>query len=136
MLPQPFQDFLNYTLSQREVALVIAANDGEASEFEAELNAGGFGDAGDIFVLLECVKSVGKHYLILTPTNFKPAYDFAVQYPTGQVEIFNHQTMKPEVVSPEYQNSAVIFLITKDNLSAMQNRGLNILDKAGLTYQS
>ncbi len=116
--------------------MVIAANEQETARFKIVLDGAGFSDAGDIFSLLERVASANKTYLVLSQTNFKLAYDFVAQYPTGQIEIFNPQTMKSEIAAPNYQNSAVVFLITKENLSAMQNSGLKILGKVGLTYQS
>ena len=66
----------------------------------------------------------------------KDFYDFLVQYPTGQIEIFDNSTMESKTISPDYANSCKIFLVLKEDLNKLQEKGWDILANTGLAYQS
>lgn len=66
----------------------------------------------------------------------KDFYDFIVQYPTGQVEFFNKKTMQSETFTPDYKNSAIVFLVEKNNLNNLQSQGFDLLSKAGPAFRS
>jgi hypothetical protein len=59
-----------------------------------------------------------------------------VQYPTGQIEIYDTFNLKSQTVVPSYKEVSVIFLITKDVLKKAQEAGFTLLEKVGITYQS
>ena len=63
-------------------------------------------------------------------------YDFALQYPTGQIEIYDKFNLKSQTVTPSYKDVAVVFLITKDTLKKAQEAGFMLLEQVGITYQS
>lgn len=131
-----FIDFLKLTISQKEVSLVIAQDEKELKSFQKILNTNNFNEAKDVNQIMERVKQPAKTYFIVTPNLPKDAYDFLIQYPTGQVEIFNPASMKFDIMYPNYQNSVVIFIITKENLASLERQGFNIKMGAGLAYQN
>ena len=132
---QKFTKFIKCVSSQKEVSLVIAKDEGELQEFQNILNKEAFKNINDIYELTSKIKTSHKSYLILDKNFDKNIYDFLVQYPTGQVEIFNSKKMKSETSTPLYRDSAIIFLATSDNLNHIQKKGFDILGNSGLTYQ-
>lgn len=82
------------------------------------------------------MKANSKIYFCIEENFPKALYDLVIQYPTGQVEIFDFHSMKSTVVSPNYDKSSIILLVTKDNLSYFQNKGYSILEHVGIAYQS
>jgi hypothetical protein len=127
---QPFNDFLE-AASGREVALAIAKNEDELKEFTQSMNELGFKEAGKTLDLLSYLKS----YMVAKDDTAKNIYDFAVQYPTGQVEIFDKDKMQSETFSPGYTNSAV-FLIDEKVLNKLSAEGFDLLSVAGPAYRS
>ena len=75
-------------------------------------------------------------YLSVDENMNKDVYDFIVQYPTGQVEIFDNTAMKSNTFSPNHTNSCVVILVLKEDLSKIQEKGWDILSLCGVTYQS
>jgi hypothetical protein len=135
---QQFFRFLSLTSPQKEVSLAMARDEAELEEFQEILNQQGFRQSKNAFELQEGAKTPSKSYLLLdylSKKDLKDAYDFCVQYPTGSVELFNRKQMQSVVVSPNYQNTTVIFLAKKEIIFKMQKQGLNILAAVGLTYQ-
>ena len=127
---QSFNDFLEVT-SGREVALAIAKDDNELKDFYQSLNELGFKETismSDIFSNL-------KSFIVIAEDKGKETYDFATQYPTGQVEIFNRNHMNSKVFSPDYGNS-VVLLIDEKVFNKLSAEGLDLLSVAGPAYRS
>jgi len=110
--------FLSLCPGETEVALVIASESDELVDFTQ--------------VLAES----GVPFLLVNADNEKTAYDYAVQYPTGQIEIFDADKMQSIVTHPVYEGSAFALLMTADTLAHMQSAGLDLLSVVGLTYRS
>ena len=127
---QPFNDFLE-TVSGREVALAIAKDENELKEFSQSMNELGFKEAEKTPDLLSYPKS----YMVAKDDMGKDIYDFAVQYSTGQVEIFDKDKMRSETLSPDYKNSAVL-LIDEKVLNRLSAEGLDLLSVAGPAYRT
>lgn len=129
--------FLAYASNQREVSLVIAKNDQELARFCDELNALGVVAAKNPLELLSHAELPGKMYgVVAGVADAKDYYDFAIQYPTGQVEIWNRETMQPHGGTPCYEGVSLLLLITKENVTACQKNGMDFLASTGLVFQS
>lgn len=131
-----FTDFLKHSVSQKEISLAIAKNDQELNQFEETLHQSGFKKAYEVAEILNGIKEDSKVYYFIDEKFPKALYDLIVQYPTGQVEIFDLRSMKSTVVTPSYTKSAIILLVTKDTLSYFQSKGQSILEYVGMAYQS
>jgi len=130
------QEYLNFVKSQKEVGFMIAKNKQELKEFKKELSSTSFIKSNNISQLGENLKISGKNYLVLEDDDLKSVYDFLIQYPTGQIEVFNKQSMKSEIIIPDYIKNTTVFLVTKKYLSKIKEEGYDLLSHAGLTYQS
>ncbi|MCX6800096.1 MAG: hypothetical protein NT091_03050 [Candidatus Falkowbacteria bacterium] len=81
-------------------------------------------------------KSANKQYFLIEQSNnFKDVYDFMAQYASGQVQIYNQKTLKADVFNPDYVNSCILFLITKENILNLKSQGYDLISLAGITYQ-
>ena len=131
--------FLEKTLSQKDVSLVVARDSKEIKAFEAVLVGEGFKMVNHISEILSALNNPSKSVkLYISPDhgNVKALYDFLIQYPTGQVEIFNDKQMQSEILHPEYTNSAIVLLILKDELKRLELSNFAFAQYAGLAFQS
>ena len=131
-----FSDFIKHTASQKEISLVIAKDDQEFRHFQETLDNAGFQKVHEVPEILKNMNENSKVYYCIEESFPKALYDLVIQYPTGQVEIFDVHSMKSTVVSPNYEKSSIILLVTKDNLSYFQSKGYSILEYVGIAYQS
>lgn len=131
-----FNEFLKYTLSQKEVSLAMAQDDAELNRFVEILQSNRFRQAIDTTELFKYITTLSKVFFIVRGSLEKDVYDFIVQYPTGQIEIFDKQSLKSRIATPVYDGVSVIFLITKPVLRQIQKTGLQMLNYVGVTYQS
>jgi hypothetical protein len=131
-----FEDFLKYTKSQKEVSLVIAKDDNEFDSFLKKLGDAQFRQAVDTSDLFKHITKASKSFVAVKDTLSKDLYDFAVQYPTGQVEIYDKFNLKSQIITPVYNDVTVVYVLTKAALKKTQESGFRILEIAGITYQS
>jgi len=131
-----FTDFLKHSISQKEISLAIAKNEQELNQFQESLHHAGFKKAYEVSEILNDMKENSKVYYFIDEKFPKALYDLVIQYPTGQVEIFDVRSMKSTLVNPSYDKSAIILLCTKDNLSYFQTKGYSILEYVGIAFQS
>jgi len=131
-----FTDFIKHSQSQKEISLVIAKDDQELRHFQQELDDAQFKKAHDVNDILHNMHANTKIYFPIEDKFPKSLYDLIIQYPTGQVEIFDIHSMKSTVVTPNYDKSSIILLVTKDNLSYFGQKGYQILEYVGIAYQS
>ena len=124
--------FLAITLGQKEACLIIAKDKKEQSEFEKFLAENGFKKSNAVYELLENQRV----YFVAEKDIDKNIYDFVSQYPTGQIEIFDKNTMKSNVYSPDYKDKAVIIIALKSNIKALQKNNFDLLALTGPAYQS
>ncbi len=130
------KDFLKYANSQKEVSLMIAKDDGELESFTNKLREFEFKQAVDTADLFKQITKASKSFVVVKDILSKDLYDFAVQYPTGQVEIFDKFNLKSQIVTPSYKDVIVVFLMTKDTLKKAQEVGFMLLEQVGITYQN
>lgn len=131
-----FNNFLKFTSSQKEISLVIAKDKTELAELTKKLEEYGFKQVVDTSDLFKQIIQPLKSFFLVKNNLPKDMYDFMVQYPTGQVEIYDKFNLKSQTVIPIYKDVSVIFLITKETLKKTQESGFRILEQVGITYQS
>lgn len=136
MVKNSFTDFLKYIPSQKEVSLVIARDESELSELTKTLEEQGFRQAVDASDLFKHITQPAKVFFIAKDSLPKDMYDFIVQYPTGQVEIYDKFNLRSQTEIPKYRDISVIFVITRDVLRKAQESGFQVLEQVGMTYQS
>jgi hypothetical protein len=127
-----FSQFLNIASGQKEVSITIAKNQKEQDDFIKILSENGFKKSDAVYELLENPKT----YFVASKNIDKNIYDFIVQYPTGQVEIFDKNIMKSNLYTPEYKDKVVIIVALKNNLKKLQKKNFDLLALTGPAYQS
>ncbi len=128
----PISEFLAIMTDSKEIGLAIARDDKELRNFSQSMDEAGFKQADGIADLLKSPKT----YLRISEDMDKNVYDFVVQYPTGQVEIFDKELMRSETFSPDYHNLGIVLLVAKDDLNKLQAKGFDLLSAVGPAYQS
>lgn len=126
------EDFLAVTDGSKDLGLIIAKDTDELQNTARSLESLGFKKAEKISALFSFKKS----YLIVDENLAKDAYDFAVQYPTGQVEVFNKEQMKSETFSPDYSNLNLVLLVARDDLNKLDAKGFDLRSAVGPAFQS
>ena len=126
------EEFLSVTAGSKEMGLIIAKNASESEGFVRSLGGMGFERSEKISDLSKLQKS----YLVIHEDTAKDAYDFAVQYPSGQVEIFDKEQMQSQSFSPDYGNLNLVLLVVKDDLNKLQTKGFDLLSAVGPAFQS
>ena len=126
-----FGDFLAHSLSQKEVSLVVVGTDEGVKDAVKELESNDFSP----FKKLNDLERSGKRYFIIDATNAKRAYDIAREYGTGQISSFNTATGTAEWITPVYRDSALVFVVTKEELIATESTGLDVRNATGLAFQ-
>lgn len=111
--------------------MAIAKDENELKEFSQSMNELGFKETDKITDLLSHPKS----YLVAEEDMSKNIYDFAIQYPSGQVEMFDKNHMNSRIFSPDYKNN-VVLLINEKVLNKLLAEGLDLLSAAGPAYRS
>ena len=127
--------FLNRVASQKEVAVIITKDENELKDLTNVLEDKKFTKTDNVFKILDQITSPAKILFVIEEKLPKDIYDFLVQYPTGQIQIFNREKRKMESVSPVYKDVSVVFTITKENLMYHQKKGFSLLEHAGMAYQ-
>jgi hypothetical protein len=128
-----FNEFLNHSLSQKEISLVIAQNNQDFQKITKNLKKVNYQQCNDIFKLLKLISQPSKIFIPIKDKISKDIYDFVAQYPTSQIEIYNKTKLKSQVSTPIYQNVSIIVLIKKDFLKKTK---FPLLEKVGITYQN
>ena len=96
----------------------------------------GFRQAIDVSEIIKRNKALSKAYFMVRDKFPKDIYDFLLQYPTGQVEIFDKSTMSSKTYTPIYKDTSVVLIVTRDSLRAIQKEGFQLLEYAGVAYQN
>ena len=128
---QDIEEFIKVTNGSREVGLIIARSTLELENAAHLVESAGFAEVRGIDDLLKNAK----HYLLLGKKIDKGIYDFLVQYPTGQVEIFDNQSNKSRLFSPDYSQASVMVLILLEDLLVLEEGGIVLREVAGPAFQ-
>ncbi len=111
--------------------MAIAKDENEMKEFSRTMNELGFKEADKVSDLL----SYSKSFIVAREDMSKNIYDFAIQYSSGQVEIFNKNHMNSRILSPDYKNN-IVLLVDEKVLNKLLAEGLGLLSVVGPTYRS
>lgn len=137
---QKFQEFISFIAGNKDIALAISDDGMELAGWEEQLVKASWQKAKTAVDLVSKVKSGGKFYLLFNQftsiEDLKPAYDLACQYPAGQVSLFNLEKMKNIALSPDYANTGIIYLFTKDLLEQAKKNNFQFLGTCGLTFKN
>ena len=115
---------------------MIAKDESELEDFTKKLSDAKFKQVADASDLLKQIEEASKSFVVAKDSLSKDLYDFAVQYSTGQVEIYDKLSLKSQVATPVYEDVAVVYLLTKATLKKTQESGFRILEVVGVTYQA
>lgn len=126
------EEFLTVTAGSKEMGLIIAKDTSESEGFARSLDGMGFKRSEKVSDLSKLQKS----YFVINEGAAKDAYDFAVQYPSGQVEIFDKEQMQSQSFSPDYGSLNLVLLVVKDDLNKLQTKGFDLLSAVGPAFQS
>lgn len=114
----------------------MAKSDEEFIKFHAFLTEGGYIGSDDIYTVLSHLERHKKVYLVINNTSAKVLYDFATQYPTGQVNLLNPKTMENKSFTPDYKNHSLILLTTSEYLKHIVKHDLDFINIVGMVYKS
>lgn len=126
------EEFFSVIVGAKEPSIMLAKNDDERTRFAKALYDRGFAQSktvGDLFQL-------SRTFLIITDGLDKTVYDFLVQYPTGQVQIFNKATMQSQTMSPNYAQSSIVIIVNNETVRFLADQGVDLRAITGLAYQS
>jgi len=131
-----FITFLEHILSSRDVSLAIAP-DGESLKELIDLAlAHGITQCNNAYEMVRKFENPDFDLFVVLDTNLpKPLYDLVAQYPTGQVQLNDPETLKPIVANPRRENNAALIIAEKKVINAAQAAGFNFLQHVGLCWQ-
>ena len=121
-------DFLAHAVSEKAAVLLIARAPERAIR---ALEAEGFANLQDPHHL----DAPGKRYVWVSAKNAKETYDMVREYGTGQITFFDESAHKPVWISPAYKDTALVLVIGRDDLEAVEASGLPLRSVTGLAFQ-
>lgn len=128
--------FIKDSQGEKELSLILAKSDEEFIKFHTLLTEEGYIGSDDIYSALTHLDRHKRICLVINNKSAKLLYDFALQYPTGQVNILNPKTMVNMSFNPEYENHSIILLTTVDYSEHIAKNNLNFLNNTGMVYKS
>lgn len=130
------KQFIKESKGQKELSLVLAKDDQEFQDFQEALAVEGFLGSDDVLLSLTEPHAPKKLYLVINQESAKDLYDFAIQYPTGQVNLQEAKTMKNYNFNFNYKDYAFILLTTTEFHDYLSKNNLDFLDCVGMVYRS
>lgn len=130
-----FDEFLNYTFGQKEVSLAVINDMGEFDQLNSSLQEKGFVEAKSELEFFNNIREESNTFFLVKGVLPKKIYDIIVQFPTGQIEIFDDSKMETQVIKPDRSKISVLILLTESGLKEIEKSGYFIVDKVGLTYR-
>ncbi|OGH80564.1 MAG: hypothetical protein A3I29_03920 [Candidatus Magasanikbacteria bacterium RIFCSPLOWO2_02_FULL_44_11] len=127
-----FKNFLQTISADREVSLLIASDAKGLKAYEKSLAKEGFTGAASAAALMQTLNNSGKHYLVVRQFT-KEIYDIIVQFPTGQVELFDSSVMRSFIATPK---NTLVIITTHSALNEAEQNGFNIRERTGMAYQA
>jgi len=129
------EKFLGFTLGAKDISLIIARDKEQLSEYISEMGKSEFQKLPNFQEVIIFVQRGGRGYILIDALLEKEIYDFVVQYPTGQIEIWDRKKNDSIIIYPNYKTISLVLLVTNDVLSKNNEAGFVLLDKVGLTYR-
>lgn len=132
-----FDKFLTDSTSQKEISLVLVENSEDFADLKDSLVKNGYNFSSDIISKLNNLNNDDKIcFVINNETDAKLLYDFALQYPTGQINLFDDKVMETINISPSYDNKSLLLLLTDNQLENLKNINFDFLSVSGMTYRN
>ena len=131
-----FKQFIDDSNGQKELSLILAKSIDEYHDFTNNLDSQGFVGSDDVYAVLSHPDRDKKAYLVINDKSKKVLYDFAMQYPTGQINLLDPTDMKNMSFNPDYENHSLLLLTTTDYLKYIAKDNLDFLDITGIVYRS
>ena len=131
-----FAKFLKDTTSQQELSLIIAENDDELTQLKDTLVKNGYTFPTNILLTISDLNNQNKICFVIKDEGMaKILYDFALQYPTGQINLFDEKAMKNIVVTPDYNDKSLVLLATENQLKNLQRINFDFFAVSGIAYR-
>lgn len=124
--------FIEYSVSQKEVSLIITKDKEEIQRVAKILIELDYHEEINVSDMVKIVSQTSKIFITLENVFSKDIYDFVVQYPTGQVEIYDKVNLKSQTVTPAYKDVSIIVVADEETIKKSK---FPILEKVGLTYR-
>jgi len=124
--------FIKYSISQKEVSLIITKDEKEIQRVAKILMELGYHEEINVSDMVKIVSQPSIFFITLKDDFSKDIYDFVVQYPTGQVEIYDKVKLKSQTVTPVYKNVSIIVVADEETIKKSK---FPVLEKVGLTYR-
>jgi hypothetical protein len=124
--------FIEYSISQKEISLIITKDEKEIQRVVKTLMELGYHQAINVSDMIKIVSQPSKIFITLEDDFSKDIYDFIVQYPTGQVEIYDKVKLKSQTVTPVYKDASIVVVVDEETIKKTK---FPILEKVGLTYR-
>lgn len=124
--------FIKYSVSQKEISLIITKDEKEIQKVVKTLRETGYHEKTNGLEMINLVSQPSKVFITLKNDFPKDIYDFIVQYPTGQIEIFDKEKLISKTVVPIYREVSIIVVTDKKTIKKSK---FQILEKVGLTYR-
>jgi hypothetical protein len=120
--------FLEKLTGSKEVGLFVIDND-PLNQSEGVVIGDGFKTA-----LPKDYTGESDYLFILDAENAKKLYDFAVEYPTGQVSSMDRDGNRIWV-TPNYNKSRIVIMNERNLLVELQKHDMDFTEIYGITYQ-
>lgn len=130
------RQFIKDTKGQKELSLILAKSDEDFTRYQSILTEDGYVGSDDIYATLFHLEKHKNIYLVINNKSAKALYDFAMQYPTGQVNVLNPGNMENKSFNPDYKNHSLILLTTSTYLEHITKHNLDFLNIVGMVYRS
>lgn len=135
MKTEAFKQFLADSQGQKELPLILAKTSEEFEVFSSKLTEEGFVGSDNIFSVINHLEKYPKIYLVINEKSVKDVYDLALQYPTGQIQIQNHENLSEKSFSPDYNKYSIILLTTDELLNHVKKQNFDFLPIVGMVYK-
>ncbi len=138
MNAQQLEEFIHYLPGHKEVALVLSRDAVELADLAEALAIHGFSPTYSVQEWLTKSQEESTYLLAdgVKEGEAKDLYDLAVQYPTGQVQVWNPATSALVSVPLSYQGTPPVLLTTLQNLHTLEAQGFDLRSASGLAFQS
>lgn len=127
-----FIKFIKYSVSQKEVSLIITKGEKENQEIIKTLTEIDYRQSINALEITKLISQPAKIFITLENNFSKDIYDFIVQYPTGQIEIYDKDKLKSQIATPIYNDVSIVVVADEETIKKTK---FPILEKVGLTYR-
>ncbi|PIZ01060.1 hypothetical protein COY62_00400 [bacterium (Candidatus Howlettbacteria) CG_4_10_14_0_8_um_filter_40_9] len=136
MQKEKFISFIEDSLSQKEVSLVVLKSEEKENQYKSWLKEKNYHECKDPLEMLKNLGDKKSIFLEYDLASSKDIYDFVLQYPTGQAQLFDTKSMSSVTKNIDFKNRSTILLVTEHQLSLSEKENLDLLSNVGMTFRS